>query len=77
LDQNHGSLEIEVRPPQTEYFADSQTEAQANQHDGPKGLNQSVEYLPSILYLKDLGTILALADAPAQAILLSHRLAQY
>jgi hypothetical protein len=51
------------RPPQTEDFADSQTEAQSNQHDGPKGLNQSVEYLPSILYLKDLRTLLAPADA--------------
>ena len=50
MNQNHGSLEIEVRPPQTKDFADSQTEAQANQHDGPKGLNQRVEYLPSILY---------------------------
>jgi hypothetical protein len=41
----------------------SQTEARSNQHDGPKGLNQSVEYLPIILCLKDLRTLLALADA--------------
>src|SRR5207302_686930 len=51
------SLEIEVRPSQTEDFADSQTEAQANQHDGSKRLNQRVENLPSILYLKDARTM--------------------
>jgi hypothetical protein len=69
LDQNHRSLEIEVRTPQTQDFADSQTEAQANQHNGSKRLNQRVEYLPCILYLKDARTLLALADgSPAPEV---------
>lgn len=63
MDQNHRSLEIEVRPPQAQDLADPQTEAQGKQHDGSIGLNQYVEYLPSILYLKDARTFLALADA--------------
>jgi hypothetical protein len=48
-------LEIEVRPAQAEDFADPQTEAQRNQHHGPVGLRQCVEYPPGIFHWENTG----------------------
>src|SRR5947207_1187510 len=63
MDQNDRPFEIEVCPSETEDLADSQSEAQSNEHHCSIWLNKFVEDSPGVLHLKNARTSPPLADA--------------